>query len=68
VKHFGIGKEGRYQAQLRAEFYDAFNRHYFNPPDTNVNDSTFGYITGVSWAPQMTGSSRVGQVAARFEF
>ncbi|HEX4030440.1 MAG TPA: carboxypeptidase regulatory-like domain-containing protein [Terracidiphilus sp.] len=68
VKHFGIGRESRYQASLRGEFYDAFNRHYFNPPDTNVNDSTFGYVTGVSWAPNMQVSSRVGQVSARFEF
>jgi hypothetical protein len=62
VKHFGIGKEGRYTAQVRGEFYNAFNRHYFNAPDNNVNDSTFGYVTGIA------GSSRVGQVAARFEF
>jgi hypothetical protein len=68
VKHFGIGKEGRYQAQLRAEFYDAFNRHYFNGPDTNPNSGTFGYVTGVSWAPNMQYSSRVGQLAARFEW
>ncbi len=62
VKHFGIGNEGRYQAQVRAEFYNAFNRHYFNAPDINPNDSTFGYVTGVA------GSPRVGQVAARFEW
>jgi hypothetical protein len=62
VKHFGIGKEGRYQAQLRAEFYNAFNRHYFNAPDINPNDSTFGYVTGVA------GSPRSGQLAARFDF
>jgi hypothetical protein len=68
VKHFGIGKEGRYTAQVRAEFYDAFNRHYFNAPDTNPNDSTFGQVTGVSWAPNMQYSNRVGQLAARFEF
>ena len=68
VKHFAIGKEGRYTAQLRGEFYDVFNRHYFNPPDTNPNDSTFGYVTGVSWAPNVTVSNRVGQVAARFDF
>jgi hypothetical protein len=62
VKHFGIGKEGRYQAQLRAEFYNAFNRHYFNAPDINPNDSTFGYVTGVA------GNPRSGQLAARFDF
>jgi len=62
VKHFGIGREGRYTAQLRGEFYNAFNRHYFNSPDTNVNDSTFGYVNGTA------GTSRVGQIAARFEF
>ncbi|MDR3754254.1 MAG: carboxypeptidase regulatory-like domain-containing protein [Terracidiphilus sp.] len=62
VKHFGIGKEGRYTAQLRAEFYNAFNRHGYNAPDINPNDSTFGYVTSVA------GSPRVGQVAARFDF
>ena len=70
VKHFGIGKENRYTAQIRAEFYDAFNRHYFNAPDTNPNNwnSTFGHVTGVAWAPNMQYSNRVGQLAARFEF
>lgn len=62
VKHFGIGRDGRYQAELRGEFYNIFNRHYFNPPDTNVNDSTFGYVTGTA------GSSRVGQVTARLDW
>jgi hypothetical protein len=68
MKKFGIGKEGKYQAQLRAEFYDAFNRHYFNAPDTAPWDGTFGQVTGVSWAPNMQYSNRVGQLAARFDF
>ncbi len=62
VKRFGIGHEGRYQAQVRAEFYNALNRHYYNPPDRNMNDSTFGDVTGIA------SSGRVGQVAARFEW
>lgn len=68
VKHFGVGRDNRFQAQLRAEFYDAFNRHYFNAPDTNPNSGTFGYVTGVAWAPNQQYSNRVGQLAARFEF
>ena len=62
TKAFGFGADGRYRAEVRAEFYDVFNRHYWNGPDTNPNDATFGQVTGVS------GESRTGQLAARFQW
>lgn len=62
VKHFSIGREGRYQAELRGEFYNVFNRHYYNQPDLGITDATFGNVTGLST------TSRVGQVAARVEW
>ncbi|MGB6746033.1 MAG: hypothetical protein WBE38_20455, partial [Terracidiphilus sp.] len=68
LKHFSIGKEGRYKAEIRGDFFDVFNRHYFNAPDMGINDSTFGDVTGVAWAPGLQYSNRVGQVGARFEF
>jgi hypothetical protein len=61
VKRFGFGPEGRYQAQIRGEFYNLFNRHYFSAPDLYMNDATFGDVTGVN-------GNRIGQVAARFEW
>lgn len=30
--------------QFRAEAFNTFNRVQFNPPDTNINDSTFGQV------------------------
>ncbi len=62
MKAFGFGPGDRFQATLRAEFYDVFNRHYTNSPDTNPSDTTFGQITGVS------GTARTGQLGARVQW
>ncbi len=61
IKHFRFGQEGQYQASIRAEFYNVFNRHYFGAPDTNANDPTFGQVTSV-WG------NRSGQLGARFQW
>jgi hypothetical protein len=61
VKRFAFGPEGRYQLKVRGEFFNAFNRHYWSAPDTSMTDSTFGYVTSAQ-------GSRVGQLAARFEW
>ncbi len=65
VKHFGFLKDGRIQAQVRGEFYNAFNRHYFDPPNLGLSTgagSTFGYVTGLA------GNQRVGQLAFRADW
>lgn len=62
LKHFTFGKDGRFRGSLRAEFYNVFNRHYFNSPDTGLGDATFGQILGISTP------SRTGQLGARFEW
>ena len=61
-KAFSIGPDGRVKATLRGEFYNIFNRHYINSPDTNPNDTTFGQVTGVN------GSPRNGQISARVQW
>ena len=61
-KAFALGPDGRFQATIRGEFYDVFNRHYVNSPDNNPNSPTFGQVTGVS------GTSRTGQLGARVQF
>jgi hypothetical protein len=61
IKHFRFGQEGQYQASIRAEFYNVFNRHYFGAPDTNASDVTFGQVTSV-WG------NRSGQLGARFQW
>ncbi len=45
--------------QFRIEYFDVFNRHYFDNPDTNIADSHFGQVTSVQ------GTHRVGQVSLR---
>ncbi len=62
--------ESRYKATLRAEFFDVFNRHHYNGPNTgNIGAQYFGNVTGL-----VTGDSpgalghRYGQVGARFEW
>jgi len=61
MKHFTFGESHRYSASIRAEFYDAFNRHQYSAPDENMGDQTFGQVTGVS-------GNRKGQVGARFQW
>ena len=62
LKHFGFGPDGKYRFELGGEFYDVFNRHYYNAPDTYMGDSTFGDVRTVN------GVNRVGQLRARFQF
>ncbi len=59
-KDFSI-KE-RLKAQFRIEYFDVFNRHYFNDPDTNIADPLFGQVTSVQ------GTHRVGQASLRFSW
>jgi hypothetical protein len=57
--HFGSDK--RYTMTLRAEFFNLFNRHYWNNPNTSFSSAYFGHVTGVS-------GNRTGQLGARFEW
>jgi hypothetical protein len=53
----------RARIQLRAEFLNAFNRHHFADPNTNIgNSATFGYVTAV------TGTPRVIQLGLRMDW
>jgi hypothetical protein len=61
VKRFSFGNDGRYRASLRAQFFDAFNRHHWGDPTTDINSPYFGHVTSVS-------GHRYGQLAARFEW
>lgn len=67
LKDFPAGHDGRYDLQLRAEFYNIFNRHsYFlngcEGSSAVPTSSNFGQVVGV------TGSPRTGQLAVRFTF
>jgi hypothetical protein len=44
--HFGT--DGRMNLQFRVEMFNAFNHPWFGAPDANVNDGTFGKITGMA--------------------
>jgi hypothetical protein len=49
--------------QLRAEFINVFNRHYYANPNTGLGNTTnFGYVTG------MTGTPRNVQIGLRLGF
>ncbi len=67
LKYFPMGPDGRYKLSFRAEFYNVFNRHYYNINGCGGNRSTigngdFGQIFGV------TDNPRYGQFGFRFEF
>lgn len=73
VKSFGLGPDEKYQLSLRVEFYDLFNRHFYNingcggTPPTSVGpvgtfEQNFAAVTGV------TSDHRTGQFGVRFTF
>jgi hypothetical protein len=68
LKYVPMGSDGRYRLSFRAEFYNIFNRHYYNingcggNKPNNSGAANFGQIFGVNDNP------RTGQFAVRFEF
>ncbi len=78
---FGLGKEGRYQFQIRAEFQNIFNRLYYSAPSnsgaTTITTPTAHANAGgtlssgwgfVPWLNGTGAQPRSGQVVARFTF
>lgn len=61
VKHFGFGAEAKYQLTVAAQFFNAFNRHYYGAPSTSMSSTNFGQVTSVS-------GNRAGQITGRFEW
>ncbi len=49
--------------QFRAEAFNMFNRENFNPPNTNINSSTFGVLSSTAGE-----GPRQMQIALRLEF
>ena len=67
LKNFAMGPDGQYRLSFRTEFYNLFNRHYYNingcgGTRASIGAANFGQITGVADNP------RNGQFAIRFEF
>jgi hypothetical protein len=59
-KSFNIGE--RVHIQLRGEFFNTLNRHFFSNPVTNISSPLFGYVTSVNDTP------RQGQLGLRVTF
>jgi hypothetical protein len=60
VKRFAFGRDNRFQATLRAEFFDVLNHHTWAAPNSySPGSANFGYVTGVF-------GNRTGQFGARF--
>jgi hypothetical protein len=58
----------KFTFQLRFEFYNLFNRTQFKKPDTNIQDSLFGYSTSqVGQNDAVTGAGQV-QIGAKLNF
>jgi Carboxypeptidase regulatory-like domain/TonB dependent receptor len=67
LKDFAMGPESQYRLSFRAEFYNLFNRHYYNiqgcgGSSSSIGAGDFGQIYGVLDNP------RSGQFGIRFEF
>lgn len=61
LKKTHFGPDNRFTMSIRADFFNVFNRHYWNNPDTNFGGAYFGHVTGAY-------GSRTGQLGARFEW
>jgi hypothetical protein len=58
----------KFTFQLRFEFYNLFNRTQFKKPDTNIQDSLFGYSASqVGQNDAVTGAGQV-QIGAKLNF
>jgi hypothetical protein len=67
LKYVPFGSDGQYRLSFRTEFYNLFNRHYYNIIGCSgtraaIGAANFGQITGVADNP------RQGQFAIRFDF
>jgi len=60
AKTFAITE--RVRAEFRGEFFNTFNRHVFNKPDSGVQDTNFGQVGSTLLGP------RNGQFVLRFSF
>jgi hypothetical protein len=80
ARNFRIGKEGRYNLQIRGEFQNIFNRLFLSAPSlanpvlpiattpyngTSINSSGFGSVATLNGAGALP---RSGQMIARFTF
>jgi len=65
-KEFAFGE--RFRMELRGEFFDVFNRHYFADPDTNLASPTFGYVLTTAANRQSGVYARQGQISARISW
>lgn len=67
LKYFPMGSDGRYRLSFRAEFYNIFNRHYYDivgcgGSRSTIGSGNFGLINGVNSNP------RLGQFGFHFDF
>jgi Carboxypeptidase regulatory-like domain len=58
----------RFTFQLRFEFYNLFNRTQFAKPDTNIQDSLFGYSSSQVGQNDGTTGARQVQIGAKLNF
>jgi hypothetical protein len=77
-RNFRMGKEGKMNLQIRAEFQNIFNRHFYsapsatNPATTVANSNPGGALSaGFGFVNTINGAGarpRTGQMVARFTF
>jgi hypothetical protein len=84
ARNFRMGKDGRFDLNIRAEFQNVFNRHFFSPPLGNPSTTPLslnafvlggaggGALSqGFGYVPFLSGAGdtpRSGQLVARFTF
>ena len=63
-RNFVMGKEGRYNLGIRAEFQNIFNRHFLSMPLTGPNVPYAGTGVNPSTGPSTAGGAYTGGYGA----
>jgi len=59
MRRFSLGEQRRFE--VRADFFNAFNRRNLGSPISDLSNPNFGRITGQE-------AARIVQIGTRFEF
>ncbi|MGP0020276.1 MAG: carboxypeptidase regulatory-like domain-containing protein [Candidatus Sulfotelmatobacter sp.] len=68
LKYFPMGADGQYRLSFRAEFYNLFNRHYYDINGCGGSRSTIGDVNTFGLNNGVNSNPRYGQFGFRFEF
>jgi len=69
LKNAAVGPDGKYRVSFRADFYNLFNRHFYNIDGCGGSSATIGeFSDGLGEVTGVSDNPRQGQFAIRLDF